>query len=260
MGIYFPQKQQACPVAQQPRGGSLGNRITGPAPTEKWQVLVVDACSYGRSGLVMALQQQASHVLDGPVMEADTLALSALPCSARGNVAAPLRCLVLRLPPAPQIALSLLLQLGEFSAMRLTRIVVITSQAADAVRHVLVSAGLLCAVSIVGSHLSPVALCRAILPEIDGRHDKVGVFGEFLPYCPGRILTRRERRALVQTMREIPVYTQARNAFVCTKTIYTQRSCALLKLGVQDFLTLVRHFTPAGRPDVSIFQREGKET
>ncbi|HID8455193.1 hypothetical protein ACTVKH_18735 [Serratia marcescens] len=137
----------------------------------------------------------------------------------------------------------MLLQLGEFPAARYSRIVVMSPAAPDVVFRVLVNVGVHCAVRIVDVRSTPSVLCEAILSPLSGEADVP-------PGESGVLLSPIERRVLHRTLREVSIYTQARQAQVSAKTIYTQRAQALLKLGVPDVLTLLRQFSPTKRMGV----------
>ncbi|WP_017891215.1 hypothetical protein [Serratia sp. S4] len=148
--------------------------------------------------------------------------------------------LVLRLPMLAQEALSALLQLGDLPVARYERVVVMSNVAPDVVRRVLTLVGMNGSVRIMDARCTLATLNRTVIStmgEIDGSDE---VF-----YCePSNLLSQQERYVLGKTLREISIYTQARQAHVSAKTIYSQRARALLKLGVPDILSLLRQFVP----------------
>ncbi|WP_427192680.1 hypothetical protein [Serratia marcescens] len=233
-------------IAQSSAGGAQARhdgqnyRRDAVSSCDHWDITVVDVCCYGRAGIKAVLQKHlgvirvvTTEALDGP------LSLFA----ARSLTASPLSCLVLRLPQQAPAALSMLLQLGDLSAARYSRIVVMSSVAPDVVFRMLANIGINCAVRIVDVRSSPSVLCEAVLSPLSGT-------GEILPGESGTLLSPIERRVLRRTLHEMSIYTQARQAQVSAKTIYTQRAQALLKLGVPDVLTLLRQFLPTSRMGV----------
>ncbi|WP_447878771.1 helix-turn-helix transcriptional regulator [Serratia fonticola] len=201
-------------------------------PGVGWQVTVVDACCYGRKGMKAALQRHPCVVrVVTTEMLTGALSMQAV-CSPSA--------LVLRLPMLAQEALSALLQLGDIPVARYARVVVMSNVAPDVVHRVLTPIGVNSSVWIVDARCTLSTLCRAVIStmgEIDGSDEVL--------YCePYNLLSQRERYVLGKTLREISIYTQARQAHVSAKTIYTQRARALLKLGAPDILGLLRQFVP----------------
>lgn len=239
------------PGSQSPDAAQAGL----PLVAADWHITLVDACCYGRAGLEAALREHPRLSAVQGFMVADSLVgllAPVLPCLGAGEPVARLRCLVVRLPVLPQAALCMLLQLEALSCSRYQRIVVLSPMDPYAVRHVLLCAGLRCAVRIVDARQAVSVLCQVIMPPTEaGRFPPKEWPGEVLPYPPARVLTRGERRAVGETLREVPIYTQARRAHVSAKTIYSQRSSALLKLQAQDILTLLRRFSPMHTPAAS---------
>ncbi|MGK8665319.1 hypothetical protein [Serratia marcescens] len=137
----------------------------------------------------------------------------------------------------------MLLQLGDLPAARYSRIVVMSSVAPDVTFRVLANIGIHCAVRVVDMRSTPSVLCEAILSPLSG-------VGDVPPGESCTPLSPIERRVLRRTLHEMSIYTQARQAQVSAKTIYTQRAQALLKLGVPDVLTLLRQFLPTNRMGV----------
>lgn len=217
-------------------------------PYRLWQVTVVDNCSYGRLGLMMALRQHIPQRLAELVLvksPLDGLLSPCLPQEAREPIVEPWRCLVLRLAGDVTAALVLLLKLGGLPVAHYVRVVVVSPESLKViVRRLLLSAGLYSVVNIVSARLSPPDLCQAILPVSDGNFVANREEESLLPCCPGRVLTWRERRALALTLQEVPIYEQARRAQVSMKTIYAQRTRALMKLEVQGVSALLRLCSP----------------
>lgn len=230
-------------------GQTLGGRATkwrsrrvrggkDEPPCAQWQVTVVDACCYGRKGMKAALQR---HPCVARVVTTEMLTgvLSMLTVCSPPAVSLP-STLVLRLPMLAQEALFALLQLGDLPVARYARVVVMSNVAPDAVRRVLTAVGVNGSVRIVDARCTLPTLCRTVISTMG----EIGSSDEVL-YCePYNLLSQRERYVLGKTLREMSIYTQARQAHVSAKTIYTQRACALLKLGVPDILSLLRQFVP----------------
>ncbi|WP_413504372.1 hypothetical protein [Serratia grimesii] len=212
------------------------------SPDPRWQITVVDACCYGREGMNAALQRH-SCVAGVVTREALTDVLSMLSVFPR---AAPSpSSLVVRLPMLAQDALSVLLQLADLPAACYTRVVVMSNVAPDVVRRVLAHIGVNEAVRIVDARCTLPTLCRTVISTTG----EVGDSDEILSCEAHNLLSPRERYVLSKTLREMSIYTQARQAQVSAKTIYTQRARALLKLGVPDVLTLLRQFVPVTQRD-----------
>ncbi|MEX3136942.1 hypothetical protein [Serratia ureilytica] len=240
MGMYHAVAQPRVGVAPGRHDGQNYRSETAPSDTH-CDVTVVDACCYGRAGIKAVLQKYSSvtrvtttEALDGPLSLFEAHSLTA----------SPLSCLVLRLPQQAPVALSMLLQLGDLPAARYSRIVVMSPVAPDVVFRVLANIGINCAVRIVDVRSPPSVLCEAVLSPLNGA-------GEMPPGESGTPLSPIERRVLRKTLHEMSIYTQARQAQVSAKTIYTQRAQALLKLGAPDVLTLLRQFLPTSRMGAS---------
>ncbi|WP_440799893.1 hypothetical protein [Serratia marcescens] len=209
-------------------------------------VLVVDACTYGRAGLTAALQQRlAQRGLKGEVQSCDVL--PGLGFGRRPSVV--WQALVLRLSPRPRNALIQLLQLRHILA-GYDHLVVLSCIDERVVRRVLQSLGVRGAAVLKDARLPTAELCDAIVPGVDTPAAPEGQ--ESWPLMPARVLARAECRVLVQTLREVPVPAQARLADVSSKTVYTQRASALTKLNVRDVLTLIRQFMPCRRPAATL--------
>lgn len=230
-------------------GQTLGGRVTirrncwvqrgkDAPPGARWQVTVVDACCYGRKGMRAALQ---CHPCVARVVTTEMLTgvSSMLTVCSPSAVSLP-STLVLRLPMLAQEALSALLQLGDLPVARYARVVVMSNVAPDVVRRVLTPVGVNGSVRIVNARCTLPTLCRTVIStmgEIDSSDEVL--------YCePYNLLSQRERYVLGRTLREMSIYTQARQAHVSAKTIYTLRARALLKLGAPDILSLLRQFVP----------------
>lgn len=232
-------------------------RLDREGETARWQVTIVDACCYGRIGMKEALN---SHPDIADIQVAETLngALSRL-ASNPLRASSPFSCLVLKLSMTAPVALTALLQLGELSFARYSRVVVMSYASPDTVCRVLESIGVNSTVRVVDARCTCLTLCGAIVapstPEcVLPAHRK----GECRPSEVHPPLSQRERHTLGKTLREMSVYTQARQSQVSAKTVYTQRARALMKLGVPDLLTLLRQFTPGRQNEVNETRERGR--
>lgn len=219
-----------------------GRSVSSRAGCERrWQITVVDACNYGRLGLATALHapEEGRHVV-----AVDSLAACPPPEVSVSS------CLVLRLPMTAQSALLALLQLGESPFVLYSRVVVVTDVAPGAVCRVLISVGLSGRMTYVDGHQRLSDVCQALVsPLRRGLRPLAHIRSVAQPRGLYTLLSAKERRALERTIREVSVYTQARQFQVSAKTIYTQRAGALRKLGVPDVLALLRQFEPTRRPE-----------
>lgn len=242
MTMYIPSTTVQ-PVSERPRTLEEQNRaVCGHAGhKERRQVTVVDACSYGRLGLATALHapEKGCHVV-----AVDTLAACPPP-----DVSIP-SCLVLRLSMTAQSTLSALLQLGESPLVLYSHVVVVTDVAPGAVCLVLISVGLRGRMTVVDGHHRLSDVCDAVASPLRRRLRPLAhIQSVTQPRGLYTLLSAKERRVLERTIREVSVYTQARQLQVSAKTIYTQRASALRKLGVPDVPALLRQFVPARRPE-----------
>lgn len=218
------------------------------------RVAVVDGCSYGRLGIVSAVQALSGPVPEG-VLACDTL--TTLVMRVRDAVMTDdvwgWDVLVVRLPTAPQDALDLLLTLGAEAVCRLPvrRLVLLSPFPAAVVLDVLAGAGCAWPVQVVSADL-PVVEVRTVVrptPARGRRRARQGVTlagssggGSAAPMVPR--LSERERLVLWHSVRAVSVHAQARRQSRSHKTLYGQRTTALHKLGVGSVSELLRGFVP----------------
>lgn len=220
-------------------GTSPFNDVTG------WLVVHVDACNYGQIGLQAALEHLSFAAGWRCVVGASSLeeALRVTrPYAFNGRT---VRCLVVRLPPLAREALITLLQLSEVmqhDVVRYHQVVVLSPFDTVAVQR-LVSIMGMADTRVVDARLSPLTLCNVVLfaPE------KWMAEG----WCLSQVLTGHERNALRQSLQLWPIPMQARLRQVSTKTVYSQRFRALMKLGVRDIRTLLNLLVPGKKGSVA---------
>ncbi|EMF07325.1 hypothetical protein [Serratia marcescens] len=202
-------------------------------------IVIVDGCSYGRMGLLNALRQASSGQVEAfaGVALREPQKIRAAEGKQSGNVDSlhPGWILVLRLPKNPREALLLLLQLEghQLECVGYRRLVVLSPFHAGTIRRFLACCGVQFAVRIVNARHSVAQLSRAVLQE---RED------EWLPWMPALILSVRERDVMRRTLQGIPIVQQALCRRLSPKTLYAQRSCALMKLGVSSIPALHLRF------------------
>lgn len=224
------------------------------------RVAVVDGCSYGRLGIVSAVQALSGPGPEG-VLACDTL--TTLVRRVRDAVTKrgvnPSHgvwgwdALVVRLPSAPQTALDLLLTLGAEAVRRLPvrRLVLLSPFPAVVVLDVLAGTGCAWPVQVVAADL-PVVAVRSVVRPVPLRGRRRARPGVTSMDVPGGIctapmvprLSERERLVLWHSVRAVSVYTQARHRARSHKTLYGQRTAALHKLGVGSVSELLRGFVP----------------
>ncbi|MER2966846.1 LuxR C-terminal-related transcriptional regulator [Serratia ureilytica] len=206
-------------------------------PGACWQVTIVDACYFGREGMKEAMHNHPAVVR---VVAKETLTEVLSMLVAHPGMISPPSSLVLRLPKPAQEALQVLLQLGRCRMARFTRVVVVSNAALNIVRQALTHIEMCSSVRVIGPRCSLSMLYQTAIPTMS----EIGNIDEVLYREPHNVLSQRERDVLSNTLHGMPIYMQARQARVSAKTIYSQRTRALLKLGVPDVLTLLRQFKP----------------
>lgn len=215
-----------------------------------FHISLVDSCYYSRVALREVLSQYLAFSGCGVLNDFESLvgsdsATKPYIMIAESGGYFDNKCLVVNLPDNPQAALVLLLQLGEQPVRNahFERVVVLSPFAKDVVEHILICVGLRCIVHIIGSKLSLLSVCEAILNiRTPMRKDSKIEHGERLIYKPAKTFTPSELRVLKETLQGMSVNVQARRHGVNHKTVYTQRSCALEKLNMSDVLALLRFF------------------
>lgn len=238
MNMYNPETTvQAVPDRSQTHEDLNRTVSDGVGPKGHWQITVVDTCSYGRLGLVTALHapEKGRHVV-----AVDSLAACPPPEASIPS------CLVLRLPMTAQSTLSALLKLGESPLVLYSHVVVVTDVAPEVVRRMLISVGLRGRMTVVDGHQRLSDVCQALFTQM-GRKQHFLAHSLYItqPRRLYTLLSAKERHVLEKTIREVSVYTQARQLQVSAKTIYSQRASALRKLGVPNVQALLRQFAPA---------------
>lgn len=209
-------------------------------------IVIVDRCFCSRDGLQLALGDVAADARI-PVTAVSTVTQAAallrwpLPDGAddADDEGAGRGCLVIRLPDTPQDALSLLLTLGEPGirvAFRHHATLVLSPYPLSPVLRVLLASTVTRWTS-VGQPVD--ALCRAVLTTMAmGGRGPAGA----LPVVGAHALTARERQVLQAVLSGQSMDGLAPRMGVSSKTLYTQRRTALLRLGVNSMHDLFRCF------------------
>lgn len=206
------------------------------------QVGVVDACACGRQGMAYAFSQVDKVA---GVCAVETLT-ALLPVGLEQKQWRPssLDVLVVRLPSEPQAALELLFYLGEQQLRRLeVRRLVLLSPFAGGINVLLTGTGCPWPVRVVSSRLSVECLTGLVCDE-PARLTKVDELEEGALYVrecsvPGR-LSWRECLVLRHSIQAVPLYMQECLRHRSRKTLYAQRSNALMKLGLTSVRMLMQ--------------------
>lgn len=197
-------------------------------------ITVVDSCQYGRQGLRQMLMLGASYdvgIRDHVRVE-DAFS-DGVPVE---------RCLILRLPPKPALALQQLLYLEgkRMAAAGFLRLIVLSPFEANVmIRRVLVCCGMRNPVRIVCAQSPVTWLRRVVLSQ--GTLSQEGD-DEVLPYMPALRLSSAEREVLSNSLKEIPIYLQSQRRGCSSKTLYTLQQKALKKLNASGLQGLMQHF------------------
>ncbi|TPW51366.1 hypothetical protein FKD06_11400 [Serratia sp. SRS-8-S-2018] len=222
---------------------------TGQAPCSS-SIVVVDACPYGRLGLQRVLMQPAltPHPMMVETFGCVSPALSperrAGGSPGKGDAA---RCLVVRLSPAPALAVMQLLQLAgaSLTLAGFQRLVILSPFVVNnAVRQILVCCAVRVPIRIVNARCPAMLLRHAVLSQgalLQGALLHAGR-DEELPQIPAMTLSAREREVLLTTLQEISIHQQARRQNRNHKTLYAQRKNALKKMRVAGVVQLLRRF------------------
>ncbi|WP_439070486.1 hypothetical protein ACSJL3_005183 (plasmid) [Serratia nevei] len=210
------------------------------SPTSLW---VVDRCLYGRAGLVSLLQAGGAQVEDSPTLQYEGV---------RGHGVH--RCLVLRLPSDPVIALRLVLSLPEvpWHMLACDVAIILSPFRSGYLLRVMGCLKLPCAVQVLDARLPAHVLCDAVLAR---RYN--AFVGTALGATVLQRLSVHERRVLCESLLAWSAHSQAKKRFVSVKTVYAHRARALAKLGVKGMSGLVGRFAGFRKPCVRIIgQRE----
>lgn len=204
-----------------------------------WHMSIVDSCVFGRYGWRVALRQAEGSIFADGVVTYKTLSelytnLAWQNAATDGDVF-PLNCLVVRLSAVPQQALLQLLELGEFAVLlsRFCCLVIVSPFSLQATRDVLEGVGVHTMIRVVMGR-------RGCFEALPAGHKVLSA--QHMQDSPEWVLTTAERRVLQQTLRGISVNQQAQLNHVSQKTIYSQRSRALLKLRARDVVSLLLKF------------------
>ncbi len=213
-----------------------------------WRIAVVDACTYGRVGLVTGLSDEPQW--GGLTLR--TMGVKDLGALLRqwvggraSNDALRFDCLVVRLPVDPRAALSTLLQLGALGMpLALTeRLVVLSALKPELVLQVLNRVGVRLWVRVLDDRLPLAVLYRAVYPpDAVGDPDVMAWSGRLFAETDIPQLSSGERRVLWQCLQMVSVQALARHLDISSKTLYAQRQGAVNKLGAANLNDLLRQF------------------
>lgn len=215
-----------------------------------WRVAVVDSCSYGRTGLVSALQGAAPR--SGLTLRVrGTHGLEMLSTLLLSGLTAPeemfrLDTLVVRLPTEPRAALSLLLQLGgpDVPPTVTRRLVVLSALAPETIYRVLGQVGVRQRVRVMDDRLPLATLCQAVGPS-DKENDPLAR-ADWNGTLAGVALSDSESRVLWQCLQMVSIRVLAQRQSVSAKTLYNQRLGAMNKLGASHLQALLDRFRVPG--------------
>lgn len=190
-------------------------------------MLIVDPCSYGRLGWQAALSY---------VSGINFKFCSSFTEWSRVHYMKHVMCqgesffrVIIRLSSDPRQALLQLLSLGEHDFM-CDGLIVVSSFKLSVIIDVLACLNIQCPVSIITGWLPVTILSQLILNDIN--------YIVVLPIL--KPLTNKERRALMNSLREMSAYQQAKINNRCIKTVYNHRRNALSKLGARSVIGLLR--------------------
>lgn len=197
-------------------------------------ITVVDSCQYGRQGLQHMLMLDTSQNRD--------IRGYARVEEAFSDGAPVERCLILRLPSKPTLALQQLLYLENrrMTAAGFLRLIVLSPFEVNViVRRVLVCCGVRHPVRIVCAQSPVTWLRRVVLSQ--GTLSQEGE-DEVLPCMPALRLSSAEREVLSNSLKEIPISLQSQRRGCSNKTLYALQQKALRKLNSSGLQGLMQRF------------------
>jgi hypothetical protein len=200
------------------------------ASEELWvEAIVVDTCFYGRTGLTSLLYERGIPVIGRESLSVDAFWRAECSC-----------CVIIRIPTCPTAGLALMLSLGDvhWGLAWCNTLIVLSPFQREVMRHVISCLHLPCKVYVVDARLPQVNLCCSILDLRKENHVLLPIMNSL----PSSWLSAHERHAICYSLQGIPVYFQARRRAVSVKTVYSQRACALKKLGVNSMSALIGMF------------------
>lgn len=233
------------------RPGDLARRGSPCLQTPEvlsWRVAVVDSCSYGRMGLVNALEG---------VTPGGGLTLRVKGASGLASLSSLLLCgltapeemfrldtLVVRLPSDPRAALSLLLQLGgpDVPPTVTVRLVVLSALAPETIYRVLGQVGVRQQVRVLDDRLPLATLCQALTPPEQNASPGRADGDDTLMTTGAPALSGRESRVLWLSLQMVSMQVLAQRQSVSVKTLYNQRQGAMTKLGASHLQALLDRF------------------
>lgn len=199
---------------------------------------VVDCCPYGRAGLVSLLQAGGVQVEDSATLHYEGIRDHGVH-----------RCLVLRLPSDPVMALRLVLSLPEvpWQMLACDVVIVLSPFRSGYLLRLMGCLKLPCAVQVLDARLSAHVLCDAVLAR-----QYYAFVGTALGATALQGLSGYERRALCESLLAWSAHSQAKKRFISVKTVYSHRAHALAKLGVKGMSGLVGRFAGFRKPCIRI--------
>lgn len=201
------------------------------------RVLIVEPCPFGQLGWMAALSARVTNKVQECFFITGSLKPFYFFCRAEDGIVSPPHRTVMRLSSDPQRALLQLLSLGELSSItQYEKLIILSPFRQDIVLDILACLGINGFVSMIVGKQSVDTLRCLVLEAITAQRYTDNAID--IPHRP--TLTKNERRVLQQTLREMTVYQQAKNNHRCTKTIYTHRRNALIKLQQRDVMALLR--------------------